>query len=74
MNDHLIVTIPNGNNYHIDFIHMIEQAIDKALVPCGFARTGGSHGDEVVIKYYQFARHLNAEELAELAKLEEEKK
>jgi len=62
MNDHLIVTIPNGNQYHIDLIHQIEQAIAKALVPSGFAHTGTSHGDEVVIKYYQFGRCPSVEE------------
>ena len=62
MNDHLIVTIPNGNNYHIDLIHQIEKAIDKALVPLGFAHTETSHGDEVVIKYYQFGRCPSVEE------------
>ena len=55
MNDHLIVTLLNGNNYHIDLIHQIEHALDRALASVGFSRTGTSRGaEEVVMKYYQF--------------------
>ena len=54
MSDHLIVTIPNGDNYHIDLIHQIEQAIDKALIPVGFTRTSTSHNADVVMRYFQF--------------------
>jgi hypothetical protein len=62
MSDDLIVTIPNGSNYHIDLIHQIEQAVDKALIPLGFARTGTSHGEEVKIKYYQFGKAVERTE------------
>lgn len=59
MTKDLFVTIPNGNNYHLDLIHQIEQAIDKALIPLGFARTGTSHGENVIIEYYRFGIATN---------------
>lgn len=50
----LIATLPHGDQFNIDFIHQIEQEIDKVLIPLGFSRTGTHKGEEVTMNYRQF--------------------
>lgn len=54
INTHLAVVL-NGE-YSDEFIHWIEQELDRPLLYCGFSHTGTTREDSrVVLHYYQFA-------------------
>ena len=57
----LKVTLTPGSAYNIDFIHLIEQELDKALKPIGFVRTKSSKGETVTFDYYQFGIAIDQE-------------
>ena len=56
MSNKPVMTITLDGECNIDLIHQIEQIIDKALVPVGFARTETSEGENAEIRYYQFGK------------------
>ena len=62
VSDDLIVTLPRGDMYNINLIHLIEQALNKALDPIGFTLTGTTKGKEVVLKFHQFGIAIDREE------------
>jgi hypothetical protein len=61
MSDNLIVTIPYGLQYSADFVHLIEQELDKVLVRIGFTRTETTKGEDIVIKYHQFGKAVDSD-------------
>ena len=62
VSDDLIVTLPRGDMYNINLIHLIEQTLNKALDPIGFTLTGTTKGKEVVLKFHQFGIAIDREE------------
>jgi hypothetical protein len=53
--DHLVITLQNGE-YSVEFVHWVEQEMDKTLGSMGFSRTGTTHDEngDVKLHYCQF--------------------